>query len=254
LVGFHPFKVSYYLSCWNFDFTKRATDTSYFGYTTLSKIGHVYKKELNKIELFYRQGKWYCKLQNEDRKLQLEPYLPTHENEKRRKLIYYEAMLNYQDYVLYSNYGWMRFPLMQHKSVDTVLLNLPYDEYCKTINSQIALKNEEVRSINSFSSKDSFYLFEKVEKMSIERGQIISSQDFFYLLKQAIPIEEPASFIPKYSVQCNPFDKGQDKKRKWQLNNNDYFFSDRVFTIHGYWYQFDRNIIEDLKKLSKPIY
>ena len=38
------------------------------------------------------------------------------------------------------------------------------------------------------------------------------------------------------------------------MNNNDYFFSDRVFTIHGYWYQFDRNIIEDLKKLSKPIY
>jgi len=250
LQGYYPFKSSFYQACWYSELNNKSGDSLFTGYTSSGLVGNVYKKDLKKIELYIKTNKWYCKIQGENRLLILEQYSPSLENETRKKLIYYEAMENYKSYYLHSNFGWKQFrSSIVHVSVDTTLLKLPYKEYCDVINKGVALKIKEIESMNSFPLPRKFYLYENNSKYYIENGKIVDNQKFFDLLKQAKPIEEPESFNPLYSIQIDYPPRG--KKIRLGRMKYGYLFSNRIFTLYGYWFQFNDDISKQLIDLIK---
>jgi hypothetical protein len=251
LIGYYPFKVHFYMMCSYFDLKKDEFDSLYIGYKRYTMFNLNHKNDYKKIELYKKEDKWYCKIEDDDRLLILEPYLPTIENETRRKLIYYEAMENYEDYYLYSNFGWKQFrSSIVHVSVDTTLLQLPYKEYCNVINNNVALKIEEIEKSKSFLLPRTFYLYENDTRHYIAKGKIFDNQKFFDLLKQAKPIEKPESFHPLYSIMIDYPARG--KNVRLGRMKYEYLFNNRIFTLYGYWFQFDRDILDELKSLCIP--
>jgi len=251
LQGYYPYKSSFYQSCWYSDLTKKNNDSTYSGYTRPTIVGSIHKKNLKKIELYNRNGEWYCKIENEERELLLQPYIYSEENEKRRNIIYYLAKGENADYISKTNYSWKVYWRTEVFHLDTSFVRLSFKQLSDELEVKYLNEFERIKAINSFKANVPFYLFEKEGNEDIEKGRISNTQKLFDLLKQSVPIEEPESFNPIYSIKCNPLLTRNFKKHKWKLNNYDFFISDHIFTIDGYWYKINTDITKQLFDLIK---
>ncbi len=251
-LGYYPYKGLNYQACWTYDLCKTEGDSVYSGYSILGRVGLICKDDLKKIEVFNRLGRWYCRLEGEKRELLLQPYTYSSKNEERRNLIFYLARREHDTFVFETNFIWKQFWGTEIITIDTSVIHLPFKQLRDELERRYLNEFKRINSINSFKPNLTFYLFVKDNDLCVDMGRVVDSQRLFDLLKEAKPIERPEFFNPTYTIQCNPIAKGSHKKQKWSVNRNDYFFSNRVFLYNGFWYQFDSDVLADLKKLVMP--